>query len=110
MPSWLAKRPLGGGGSQVPHRPRQATREPVLFAGGRLRVAIAGEPDTSRGSSLHVAPGEPDASCEYSRRVDALTYRPGHRTTKSGPNRRHPSTVAPSRPPRRAEIESEISR
>ena len=39
--------------------------EPVLFAGGRLHVASAGEPDTSR-----------DA-----RRVDSLVYRPGARTT-----------------------------
>ena len=43
--------------------------EPVLFAGGRLRVAPAGEHDAS-----HV-----DV-----RRVDSLVYRPGNRTTDPG--------------------------
>ena len=86
------------------HRGERPTRsrgplnawEPVLFAGGRLHVASAGEGDTSSRRAIRLA-DPADASCSTAvdssrpdparvdvRRVDSLVYRPGVRTTDPG--------------------------
>lgn len=85
-------------------RPNKAARgpqnawEPVLFAGGRLRVAAAGNDDTSRPAAVEgdaslrssatphlvgaTGSADPhDASGVLPRRIDSLVYRPGNRTT-----------------------------
>jgi len=65
--------------------------EPVVFAGGRLRVATAGATRSastgdasSRSAAIADGSNRGDASGEYSRRVDTLIYRPGVRTTDPG--------------------------
>lgn len=68
--------------------------EPVLFAGGRLRVVPAGDRDASSRSSatapvvrddatrrVHQGDATGDLSGVLPRRIDSLVYRPGNRTT-----------------------------
>jgi hypothetical protein len=62
--------------------------EPVLYAGGRLHVAAAGQHDAScsaghasRATAATRRADHGDASAIDTRRVDTLIYRPGVRTT-----------------------------
>jgi hypothetical protein len=74
------------------HRGERPTRsrgplngwEPVLYAGGRLRVVSAGGHDASRATTVTRSQDTDDASRMPDRRVDSLVYRPGARTTDPG--------------------------